>query len=234
MKIHRFYLRDFSSQQRIELIKSPIFHQIKNVLRMKVGDNISFFANFKEAIYEINEIDNKKIVLIWKENVLNKIKTNIKITLFSALIKKDKMEWIVQKAVELGVSEIVPIISERSEKKSINLDRLNKISVEASEQCGRQDIIKINSPIKFIDAFKKIKGISFLGDGSGNNFLEILSSYKKNNIDKVNIFIGPEGGWSLNEVFLAKKNKVEIVRLNNYVLRSETAVVSFLSLISNI
>lgn len=234
MKIHRFYLENFSNQQKIELIKSPIFHQIKNVLRMKVGDNISFFANFKEAIYEINEIDNKKIVLICKENVLNKIKTNIKITLFSALIKKDKMEWIVQKAVELGVSEIVPIISERSEKKSINLDRLNKISVEASEQCGRQDIIKINSPIKFIDAFKKIKGISFLGDGSGNNFLEILSSYKKNNIDKVNIFIGPEGGWSLNEVFLAKKNKVEIVRLNNYVLRSETAVVSFLSLISNI
>lgn len=59
-------------------------------------------------------------------------------------------------------------------KKNINLDRLNKISLEASEQCGRQDLIKISEPIKFKDTLKKLKGLSFLGDSSGNNFIKVL------------------------------------------------------------
>lgn len=233
MRLNRFYLENFSGEKIIELKKGPIFHQIKNVLRMKTGNFLSFFYNNKEAIYKIESITNKDIFLVWQEDVIIKNKINKEIILFQSLIKKDKMEWVVQKAVELGVTKIVPIISERSEKKNINLDRLNKISLEASEQCGRQDLIKISEPIKFKDTLKKLKGLSFLGDSSGNNFIKSFKE-KKNIEDNINIFIGPEGGWSSEELILVKDNRIEIVKLNNYILRSETASLAFLSLLSNL
>lgn len=233
MRLNRFYLENFSGQKNITLDQGPLFHQIKNVLKMKEGNFVSLFFAPHEAVYKIEKIDNKKIFLIWQENVVIKNNNNKKIILFQSLIKKDKMEWVVQKAVELGVSEIIPIISERSEKKDINLNRLNKISIEASEQCGRQDIVTVSEPINFKKAVAMKNEISFLGDSSGNIFLDKFKvvNIKKN---KINIFIGPEGGWSNGEIELAKKNKVEIVRLNNNILRSETAVVAFLSLISNL
>lgn len=232
MRLNRFYLENFSNQKNIILDQVSLFHQIKNVLKMKTGDFISLFFAPYEAIYKIEKIDNKKIFLTWQEDVVVKNIINKKIVLFQSLIKKDKMEWVVQKAVELGVSEIIPIISERSEKKDINLNRLNKILIEASEQCGRVDLIKISPVIKFSEVLQEVEGISFLGDGSGDFFVDKIKglNIKKN---KINIFIGPEGGWSIEELELAKKNKVEIVSLNNNILRSETATVAFLSLISN-
>lgn len=233
MRLNRFYLDNFSGEKMVELKKSPIFHQIKNVLRMKMGNSLSLFGNNMEAIYKIEKIDNKSIFLIWQENIIIKNKANREIVLFQSLIKKDKMEWIVQKAVELGVTKIVPVISERSEKKNINLDRLNKISLEASEQCGRQDLIKIFEPVKFKNTFKELEGFSFLGDVSGINFAENFLD-KKSIKKPINVFIGPEGGWGPEELKLAKKNKVEIVKLNNYILRSETASLAFLSLFSNL
>lgn len=233
MRLNRFYLEDFLGEKNIELKKGPIFHQIKNVLRMKIGNSLSLFGNNVEAIYKIEKIDNKIIFLIWQKNIVRKNKRDREIILFQSLIKKDKMEWVIQKAVELGVSKIIPIISERSEKKNINLDRLNKISLEASEQCGRQDLVKIFEPIKFKNVFKKLEGLSFLGDASGSDFVKNFLN-KKNIKNNINIFIGPEGGWSFEELKLAKDNKIEIVKLNNYILRSETASLAFLSLVSNL
>ena len=113
MRLNRFYLENFSGEKIIELKKGPIFHQIKNVLRMKTGNFLSFFYNNKEAIYKIESITNKDIFLVWQEDVIIKNKINKEIILFQSLIKKDKMEWVVQKAVELGVTKIVPIISEK-------------------------------------------------------------------------------------------------------------------------
>lgn len=233
MRLNRFYLENFLGEKDILLDKGPVFHQIKNVLRMKTGNSLSLFGGDKEAIYKIERIDNKNISLVWQENVIVKDKIDREITLFQSLIKKDKMEWVVQKAVELGVTKIIPIISERSEKKNINLERLNKISLEASEQCGRQDLVKISEPIKFKNSFEDLAGESFLGDSSGIDFIDIFKD-KKISKNSFNIFIGPEGGWSPEELVLAKNNKIEIVKLNNYILRSETAGLAFLSLLSNL
>ena len=233
MRLNRFYLENFSGEKIVELKKGPIFHQIKNVLRMKIGNSLSLFCDNKEAIYKIEKITSNDILLAWQEDIIIKNKTDREIILFQSLIKKDKMEWVIQKAVELGVTKIVPIISERSEKKNINLDRLNKISLEASEQCGRQDLIKISEPKKFKNILKKSRGLSFLGDASGDDFVKSFLN-KKNIKSNINIFIGPEGGWSSEELKLAKDNKIEIVKLNNYILRSETASLAFLSLLSNL
>ncbi|MCK9438919.1 MAG: RsmE family RNA methyltransferase [Patescibacteria group bacterium] len=232
MRLNRFYLENFSNDKKIEMKDCSVFHQIKNVLKMKVGEQVSYFNQEIESIYKIEEISKKVIIFIWQNNVENNFKPKRKTILFQSLIKKDKMEWVVQKATELGVSKIVPVVSRRSEKKDINLERLNKIIIEAVEQCGRRDLPLISEPLKFSDIWSKVEGLAFLGDGSGINILEV---FKKNeeNCKKVSIIIGPEGGFENKEIELAKKNKAEIVRLNNYVLRSETASVSFLSIISN-
>jgi len=236
MRLNRFYFEDFSAEKNITLSKSPIFHQIKNVLRMKEGELISLFLSPLEAIYKIEKIDNKKIELLWQENVVPKINIKREVVLFQSLIKKDKMEWVVQKAVELGVKKLVPVISERSEKKEINLDRLNKIIIEASEQCGRIDIMEIGEPLKFKESLKKKEGISFIGDASGSYFSEVFSEYSsksKFQNGPFSIFVGPEGGFSSLELSLASENSLKVLSLNNYILRSETASVAFLSLIFN-
>lgn len=232
MRLNRFYLENFSNDQKIEMKDCSVFHQIKNVLKMKVGEQVSFFNQEIESIYKIEEISKKIIIFIWQNNVENNFKLKREIILFQSLIKKDKMEWVVQKATELGVSKIVPVISRRSEKKDINLERLNKIIIEAVEQCGRRDLPLISEPLKFSDIWIEARGLVFLGDGSGSDMVETIKKNEENS-KKISIIVGPEGGFEKSEIDLAKKNKAKIVRLNNYILRSETASVSFLSIISN-
>ena len=232
MRLNRFYLENFSRLNILELKYEPLVHQIKNVLRMKVGEQVSFFCNFSEAIYEIKKIDKAVISLSLIKDVAVK-KNNREIILFPAVIKKDKLEWVVQKAVELGVTKIIPVISARSEKKDINLNRLNKISIEASEQCGRQDLVEIYQPIKFKDALKQVKGWSFLANFDGDNFIDCLKLIKKDKTKPINIFIGPEGGFVEVEIELAKKNNIKIISFGDNILRSETAALVGLTLITN-
>lgn len=233
MRLNRFYLENFSNDKKIELNDSPLSHQIKNVLRMKIGDQVSFFNQEIEALYKIDEISKRSIVFVWQKNIETNFKPKREIILFQSLIKKDKMEWVVQKATELGVSKIVPVISKRSEKKDINLERLNKIILEAVEQCGRRDLPQLFSPIDFSKIWEIDTGLVLLGDGSGQNLGELFRKNEKN-FRMISIIIGPEGGFEESEIDLAKKNKAEIVSLNNYILRSETATVSFLSLLFNL
>ncbi len=232
MRLNRFYLENFSNDQKIEMRDCATSHQIKNVLKMRVGEQVSFFNQEIESIYKIEEISKKVIIFVWQENIQNNFKPKREIILFQSLIKKDKMEWVVQKATELGVNRIVPVISRRSEKKDINLERLNKIIIEAVEQCGRLDLPSISEPIVFANIWSESQGLVLLGDGSGDDIVEVIRKNEEN-YKKISIIIGPEGGFEKSEINLAKKNKAEIVRLNNYMLRSETASLSFLSIISN-
>lgn len=230
MKIHRFYLEGLSKQKKIELTKSPIIHHIKNVLRLKIGERVAFFSNNQEALYKIVNIEKNKIIFDFVDDLVNSFKIKRKINLYQSIVKRDKMEWIVQKASELGVVKIIPIISDRSEKKDLNIDRLNKIAIEASEQCGRQDIIKIDSILKFKKSLDN-NNLNIVADVSGQNIISFIKNNQK--LENINIFIGPEGGWTNDELDFMKKNKTQVISLNNYILRSETASISLISLFSN-
>jgi 16S rRNA (uracil1498-N3)-methyltransferase len=159
-----------------------------------------------------------------------------RVVLYQAVVKKDNFEWIVEKATELGVTDIVPVITERSEKKDLNMERLNKIAVEASEQCGRGDVPVVHSARPdlanvFVDSVSKdssksINGIAFHTEGSARSDLaEGLESQTQS----LAVFIGPEGGWSPSELELFHNNKIEICSLGKQVLRAETAAVVALS-----
>ncbi len=151
------------------------------------------------------------------------------IYLCAAVVKKDTFEWIVEKATELGVTHIIPVMAERSEKKSLNEARLQKIAIEASEQSGRgsvptiQTIVELKEAIDILKAKDGIESIAFHTDAERFNPQDVHRDIP------VCVFIGPEGGWTIDEVDMFHKNQIKVVCLGSQVLRAETAVVAALS-----
>jgi 16S rRNA (uracil1498-N3)-methyltransferase len=163
-----------------------------------------------------------------------------------ALIKKDNFELLAQKATELGVNHIVPIICEHSEKRRLNMDRMKKIAVEASEQSGRGDIPVIHEITKIPELFatgilpqEKVvfhpirtdgpEGPTSNGAGpTGIPFKQYLAS---TSAVSFSAFIGPEGGFSYKEIALFKSYNVPIVSLGTQILRAETAAIAVASLL---
>jgi 16S rRNA (uracil1498-N3)-methyltransferase len=151
--------------------------------------------------------------------------------------QEDKMEWVVEKATELGVSKIIPIISERSEKKSINMERANKIAIEASEQSGRATIPEILEPVDLsTELLEEIKKRGFDLITLDTNSTSLLATRPNGSSGREErgdaIFIGPEGGWSDKELNLFADAGAQIYSLGKLTLRAETAAVAALSKIS--
>lgn len=220
-KIHRFFYDFKIVNNVINIDDFEIVNQIKNVLKLEISEKLVLFFDGKEVLCSIISINKKFIncdVLEDKKAVLSKND----IVLYCAILKKDNFELIVQKASEIGVSKIVPIITERTIKTNLNIDRLNKIAKEACEQAERNNIVAISDIKKFKDCIKKEEDLNFLFDFSGEEFND-LKINKKNK--SVALFIGPEGGFTDKEVKLARDNDFIIARLGKNVLRGETAAI---------
>lgn len=209
-------------------------HIIK-VLRMKEKDKfIAEDGAGTEYIAEIISFDKKSVkakILERKE----KIDKGININLFMSLIKPARFEIMLEKVAEIGVKTITPIISINCGEFQINenkINRFNSILNQASRQCAGAFIPILEDTIKFEEAIKKAKenGTILFPDPSGTNtWIEIKDSIKNSN--KINIFIGPEGGFSKEEIELAKKNNAIILKLGERILRAETAAISIASIV---
>ncbi|MDO8579336.1 MAG: RsmE family RNA methyltransferase [bacterium] len=236
MRLHRFFTTLPIEEGETNSIPDPsIIHQMTRVLRLQTGDEVMFFdGSGNEYQSEIVLLDKN----IMKFRVLKTIKikrySSLKLSLAFSLIKKDNVEWIIQKCTELGVSEFIPLVSERSEKKGFNLERAQKICIEACEQSGRGDIPKIREPqtlAEFLEAEKRKIIVFHTG---GNNFEResLLKSPNSNSkLPELVVCIGPEGGWSEREISLFKEKGASIVSLNTPILRAETAAVAIIVLL---
>ena len=217
----RLYYSESIVENSTSLVSKEHSHYIANVMRLKKGSNINFFNKEGEWLSEIIFIEKDKVEV----KFLNKIKEPLKtsnIELAICLVKKTPMEIILQKATELGVSKIIPIISERTEVKDLNFDRANKIVIEATEQSNQLNPPNISQIIKLKDFINSILNDEKLF------FADVNSKHKLNSKDlgkskKVSILIGPEGDFSLNEVAIAEKNNIKSISLGNQRLRTETA-----------
>lgn len=161
----------------------------------------------------------------------------LKITLAQALIKKDKFEWVIQKAVELGVTEIIPVVSERTEvrlneeREEKKLKRWRRILEAAVKQSGRTLIPRIRSPLS-LDEMLAQKTCSFgivMDEQGGSSLKGALAN--REDLDSCLVLVGPEGGWSDRDRALFSSHSLLSVSLGSRILRTETAAVVALSLL---
>ncbi|MFA6136072.1 MAG: RsmE family RNA methyltransferase [Candidatus Paceibacterota bacterium] len=222
MKVHRFFIDKDLSEYNLNLSDSKIINQIKNVLRLKIGEEVSFFNGRDEVLAKINSLEKDKILFSCKKISIKKDR-GIIVSLYCSVVKKDKFEWIVEKASEVGIFKIIPVISSRTIKTSLNLKRLNDISKEASEQSGRITLPLISDIMTFsqsIEDAKFNKMNVFL-----NTDIDDRKIPKIGDGESIGIFVGPEGGWTQEESDLAKKNGFLEKSLGNNIFRTETAAI---------
>ena len=241
MTVPRIYMpRGVGEGDRIQLGKEHLQY-VKSVLRMKKGNRLILFdGTGSEYETMIDRIESDGIILDFiRKN--QSPDAGIHITLFQALPKANKMDFIVQKATELGVDRLIPFHSLRAvpkishEKIPLKTARWQAISIEAARQCGRGDIPEIEEILSFDEAMMRpcngaLKCI-FWEEESQNHIRQILCDKHYQNIRDISVVVGPEGGFSNAEVSKAGASGFIPVSLGPRVLKVETAVLSILSII---
>ena len=219
-----------------------------SVLRCSAGDELQVFDG-EGSLYKskITGIENKKVIIDLLEQISLNAESPLNLTLVQGILKGEKMDMVVQKATELGVKEIIPAITERSQiRHTRKVDRWRKIAEEASKQSGRTIIPVVHEPIEFnllfaVNDSRPLNGFIFWEEGglslkeaikqsavsiqhSENSQLSTLNS-------QLFVLVGPEGGFSKEEVNLAVSKGLITVSLGKRILRAETAAISAVALI---
>ena len=229
--LHRFFVNTNQIETNtIKIIGKDVKH-IKDVLRLREGDNIEIVSNGDIYISEILSFNPDSIITNIIESFPGKNEATIDIILYQGIPKGDKMDYIIQKTIEIGVKEIYPIIMNRTvvkfkdKKKEANkLNRWQSISEEAAKQSKRDILPKINDIMDFKQMIGLLKGenniiVPYEGE-SVLNLKEVLNEKKDK---KVHIIIGPEGGFEEDEINALREIGGQIVTLGPRILRTETA-----------
>ena len=248
-----FVAKEQIKDNNIYIIGQDANH-IRKVLRAKIGEKIEVCNKDTQENFlcEITNFYDDKIECIKNEKLNTNVESNVEVTIFQGLPKADKMELIIQKAVELGVFKIVPVAMKRSivklnskdEKKKI--ERWQKISEVAAKQCGRDYIPKIENVMKLKDIILQEDNFDDIivayEEEKECKLKEVITDLKrkyeekiKNNEEnfkiKIGILIGPEGGIDKEEIGILKENDFEIVTLGKRILRTETVALNVLSIL---
>lgn len=239
--MHHFFVTPGQvAGEEIQIEGTDVNH-IKNVLRMKLGEDIRISdGNNNTYICKLHSMEQQvvKAIILQQESCDTELSS--KLYLFQGLPKSDKMEWIIQKAVELGVYEIVPVNTNRSvvklddKKTGKKVERWNTIAESAAKQSGRGIIPKVIKPMSFAQALTYAKTLDVrlipyeLAEGMQKT-RQVLESIKAG--QSVGIFIGPEGGFEVAEVEEAKRMEAKEITLGKRILRTETAGLTALSIL---
>lgn len=241
----KFFVNEEQINKIIKITGNDVNH-IKNVLRKKVGDKLTVCNTQNEIDYlcTIQEISEKHIECKIEEKLENYSESNIKVTIMQGLPKADKMELIIQKSVELGVYDIIPVemkrcvvkLNEKDKQKKVL--RWQKISEVASKQCGRNRIPKINNITNIKNICNLTKEYDILLIAYENEKLitikqelqKIKENIKKSEV-KIGIIIGPEGGFDQSEIKMLEENGAKTITLGRRILRTETVALNVLSII---
>ena len=221
MKTHRFFVTEKLKEH--ELFRSEdvdLVHQLRDVFRMKKGDNIMLFdGTGYEFPATITLLTRKEIECHVAQGTRKEDKGS-GAHVFISIIKKDNFELACEKATELGVTTITPIVADRSQYKSIRHDRLEKVVREAAEQCGRVTVPEITLELPLEVALEEHPDIVVLDMKGTTDGLQ----------DASKLCVGPEGGWSERERALFEQKGVTVCSLPFNTLRAETAVIVSVSL----
>lgn len=228
------YFSDKKNDNKIILNDDDLYH-IKTVMRMKENDKVEVIYDKKLHVCKLNE----NFELIVEQIIEEDKELSKEVIVALGLVKEQKMDLILQKLTELGVSKIIPVNMERSivkldnKKEEKKLERWNKICKEASEQSKRNSIPVVSNVINFKDLTKIESDLKLVCSVSEKDNM-IYNYIEKNNYNSILFVIGPEGGISSKEEEYLKNNKFTLVSLGNLVLRVETACVYIASVLNYI
>ncbi|MBU5472533.1 16S rRNA (uracil(1498)-N(3))-methyltransferase [Roseburia sp. MSJ-14] len=235
----QFFVEPEQIREDIVIITGSDVNHIRNVLRMKSGEQVRISDNCGgDYLCEIQEITAEQVALHILETCAN-TELPVKVTLYQGLPKSDKMELIIQKAVELGVSEIVPVsmkncVVKLDEKKAKSKQsRWQSIAESAAKQSKRSVIPTVGAVMTFAQAVEQAKNMDVrlvpYEQERGMAYTRAsLDSIKKG--DEVAIFIGPEGGFAPSEIELVRDD-MKLISLGNRILRTETAGLATLAML---
>ena len=229
MSIIRLYHPENILENSTSLLSKEHTHYLVNVMRAKRGGNVNFFNKNGEWLSEIVFLEKDRVEV----KFLSKIKENTNthnIELAICLVKKNAMEIILQKATELGIKKIIPIISERTEVKEINFERANKIVIEATEQSNQLEPPQISEILNLKNFLNFNRNKIFFADINSDYSLE-KKDFKEG--ETVTVLVGPEGDFSPTERELILNGSTTVAfSLSKNILRTDTAVISAISLVN--
>lgn len=232
MQRHRFFAPPANIHQATILLNADESHHLARVLRLLPGALVyAFDGNGAEYECEVARVHKEHAELRVVARLSNEVESSLQLTLGQALVKSDKFDWIVQKATELGVTRIVPLVTEHSEFKKVEgrelrLQRWRKIALEATKQCGRRTLTEIHD----VESFEQFCATNtdslrlIFSERQGNRLSEVQHE------GGITIAIGPEGGWSEREMQQATAAGFVSIHLGNRILRTETAAVTAVAL----
>ncbi len=206
-------------------------HYALNVLRLQVDDEIWLLDGVGIAYRGIIKNNGQEVSgeIIAESPGFSEPK--VKMHLAVGLIKKDRFEWLLEKAVECGALSITPLLLDRCLKKTLNLERSQKIVRTAAKQCGRSLFPKLNEPTSLDNYLNDKSDLTVCLQSEGETSLTTWQREKSPN--KVSVLIGPEGDFSENEINVICDNNIEIVLLSNRRLCTETAAITALNIINH-
>lgn len=239
--MYRFFVDESQITEENVMITGPDVNHIKNVLRMKIGEVILVSnGNDREYTCALAEITEDQVVATIQDIDGPARELPIKVTLFQGLPKGDKMETVIQKMVELGVYEIVPVSTKRcivkldDKKAEAKTKRWNAISESAAKQSKRGIIPQVSKPMTYKQALEKAKEMDMIlipyeEAENMEKTRQIIATIKPGMT--IGVFIGPEGGFASEEVESAIEIGAKDITLGKRILRTETAGMALMSVL---
>lgn len=239
--MYHFFVNPSQIQGDQIFVEGQDVNHMKNVLRMKIGEQVEISdGNSKKYLCEIQEFELETVRLGVLEEMVADTELPSKLYLFQGLPKSDKMELIIQKAVELGVYEVIPVATKRAvvkldaKKATKKVERWNSIAESAAKQAGRSIIPEVTEVLAFSQALEMARQLDVtlvpyeLARGMQET-KQVIAQIKKG--QSVGIFIGPEGGFEESEIQQAMEMGANPITLGKRILRTETAGLTILSIL---
>ncbi|MDB4349868.1 16S rRNA (uracil(1498)-N(3))-methyltransferase [Omnitrophica bacterium] len=237
----RFYVEPGKRSEDKLYVDGKEAHHILDVMRLKKGDRVSAFdGTGREYFGTIEEVAKKGLIIKIDQTREKSSKKDHHITLAQSIPRREKMDYIVQKAAELGADKIIPMITQRTvvrlkkEKIPARLKRYRELAREAAKQCGSSSVTAIEDCLKFHEVLEKAQGydlsiIPSVGHVEKKSLKEKLSAFRGRSIL---ILIGPEGGFDPAELEAASKKEITFVSLGENVLKCDTAALAAIAMIN--
>lgn len=236
--MHRFFVSEELIEGKEIFFPSDLAHQLARVLRLRPGDRVGVLDNSGvEYEVELHSFDRRSVQGTILGSHEPQSEPRLQLTLYMALLKGKKLDWVFQKGTELGITRFVPILTQRSVVGSLHslgdvkLDRWEAIVREAAEQSGRARLPEVAEPQLFESALGEAQALGNVGliaweDEAGQGLKQLLQQIELPEPPRLALFVGPEGGFAAEEVARARTYGVQPASLGPRILRAESAMIA--------